>query len=47
MAKIAYFEECDAFVTEIFESACDQLQCKLPGAPECFFYSAIFDLSYL
>jgi hypothetical protein len=36
MAKIVQLEECDAFITEIIESACEQLQCKLPAAPECF-----------
>jgi hypothetical protein len=36
MAKIIHLEECDAFLVEIIESACEQLQCKLPGAPECF-----------
>jgi hypothetical protein len=36
MAKIVQLEECDAFITKITESACEQLQCKLPGAPECF-----------
>jgi excinuclease UvrABC nuclease subunit len=33
MAKIVQLEECDAFLTEIIESACEQLQCKLLGAP--------------
>jgi hypothetical protein len=37
VAKIAHIEECDAFVTQIIESACKQLQYKLPGAPERFF----------
>jgi hypothetical protein len=36
MAKIVHLEECDAFITEIIESACEQLQCKLPAAPEYF-----------
>jgi hypothetical protein len=36
MAKIVQREECDAFITKIIESACEQLQCKLPRAPECF-----------
>jgi hypothetical protein len=35
MVKIVKLEECDAFLTEIIESACEQLQCKLLGAPEC------------
>jgi hypothetical protein len=36
MAKIVQLKECDAFIIEIIESTCKQLQCKLPGAPECF-----------
>jgi hypothetical protein len=35
VAKIAQLEEWDIYITEIIESACEQLQCKLPGAPEC------------
>jgi hypothetical protein len=35
MAKIIQLKEYDAFITEIIESACEQLQCKLFGAPEC------------
>jgi hypothetical protein len=35
MARIIHLEECDAFLTGIIESACEQLQCKLLGAPEC------------
>jgi hypothetical protein len=38
MARIAHLEECDAFVIEILESACEQLQCKLPRAPRVFLY---------
>jgi hypothetical protein len=37
IAKIIHLEECDAFLIGIIESACEQLQCKLLGAPECFF----------
>jgi hypothetical protein len=37
MAKIVELEECDAFMTEIIESACEQLQCKLLGSPRVFF----------
>jgi hypothetical protein len=37
MAKIVQLEECDAYITKIIESACEQLQCKLPGAPGFFF----------
>jgi hypothetical protein len=35
MAKIIHLEECDAFLIGIIESACEQLQCKFIGAPEC------------
>jgi hypothetical protein len=35
VAKITQFEEWIVYITEIIESACEQLQCKLPGAPEC------------
>jgi hypothetical protein len=35
MAKIILLEECDAFLIGIIESACEQLQCKLLGAPDC------------
>jgi hypothetical protein len=35
IAKIIHLEECDAFLIGIIESACEQLQCKLLGAPEC------------
>jgi hypothetical protein len=35
MAKIIHLEECDAFLIGIIESACEQLQCKFFGAPEC------------
>jgi hypothetical protein len=36
MVKVVELKECDAFMTKIIESACEQLQCKLLGAPECF-----------
>jgi hypothetical protein len=36
MVKIVELKECDAFMTDIIESAREQLQCKLLGAPECF-----------
>jgi hypothetical protein len=35
VAKISQLEECDIYMTEIIESACEQLQCKLTRAPEC------------
>jgi hypothetical protein len=35
MAKIIHLEECDACLIRIIESACEQLQCKFFGAPEC------------
>jgi hypothetical protein len=37
VAKISQLEECDIYMTEIIKSGCEQLQCKLPGAPECLF----------
>jgi hypothetical protein len=33
VAKIAQLKEWDIYISEIIESACEQLQCKLPGAP--------------
>jgi hypothetical protein len=51
MAKIVHLEESDAFLVEIIESACEQLQCKLPGAPECFLLQPlikhVFDVIHL
>jgi hypothetical protein len=35
MAKVVQLEECHLYMTEIIETACEQLQCELPGAPEC------------
>jgi hypothetical protein len=35
VAKIAQLKEWNIYITEIIESACEQLQCKLSGAPEC------------
>jgi hypothetical protein len=35
MAKIVQLEEWYVYITEIIESTCEQLQCKVPGAPEC------------
>jgi hypothetical protein len=34
VAKIAQLKEWDAYITEIIESACEQLQFKLSGAPK-------------
>jgi hypothetical protein len=45
MAKIVELKESDAFMIEIIESACEQLQCKLLGAPRAFF-AASFGLMY-
>jgi hypothetical protein len=42
MAKIVQLAECDIYVTEITETACEQLQCKLPGAPECLCHRFLF-----
>jgi hypothetical protein len=36
MAKIIHLEECDSFLIEIIESACEQLQCEFLEAPLCF-----------
>jgi hypothetical protein len=36
MAKIIHLEECDSFLVEIIESACEQLQCDFLEAPLCF-----------
>jgi hypothetical protein len=36
MAKIVHLEECDSFLIEIIESACEQLQCEFLEAPLCF-----------
>jgi hypothetical protein len=36
MAKIIHLEECDSFLVEIIESACEQLQCEFLEAPLCF-----------
>jgi hypothetical protein len=30
MAKIVQLEECDSFLIEVIESACEQLQCEFP-----------------
>jgi hypothetical protein len=30
MAKIVHLEECDSFLIEVIESACEQLQCEFP-----------------
>jgi hypothetical protein len=46
MAKIVHLKECDAFLIGIIESACEQLQCKLPRAPECFYCYLWFDISF-
>jgi hypothetical protein len=35
VAKIAQLEEWYVYITKIIELACEQLQCKLPRAPEC------------
>jgi hypothetical protein len=34
MAKIVQLKECDIYMTEIIETTCEQLQCKLPGVPK-------------
>jgi hypothetical protein len=42
MAKVVQLEECDLYMTEIIETACEQLQCKLLGAPECLCHLFLF-----
>jgi hypothetical protein len=37
MAKIVHLEECDSFLIEVIESACEQLQCEFLEAPLHFF----------
>jgi hypothetical protein len=34
MAKIVQLKEYDIYMTEIIETACEQKECKLPGASE-------------
>jgi hypothetical protein len=42
MAKIVQIKECDNYMTKIIEIACEQLRCKLLGAPKylsrCFYF---------
>jgi hypothetical protein len=45
MAKIVQLEECDIYMTEIIETAWEQLQCKLLGALECLCCYSCIDLS--
>jgi hypothetical protein len=33
MGKIIHLEECDSFLIEVIESACEQLQCEFPRSP--------------
>jgi hypothetical protein len=47
MAKIVQLEECDVYMTDIIETACEQLQCKLLGAPGYFCCCFCFELSLL
>jgi hypothetical protein len=42
MVKIVQFKECDIYMTEIIETACEQLQCKLPGASRVYLLSLLF-----
>jgi hypothetical protein len=37
MAKIVHLKECDSFLVEIIESACELLQCEFLEAPFCIF----------
>jgi hypothetical protein len=36
MAKIVHLEECDSFLVEIIDSACEQLQCEFLETHVCF-----------
>jgi hypothetical protein len=45
MAKSVQLEECNIYMTDIIETTCEQVQCKLPGAPECLCCRSCFDLS--
>jgi hypothetical protein len=45
MAQIVQLEECDIYMTKIIKTSCEQLQCKLPGAPECLCCYSCSDLS--
>jgi hypothetical protein len=36
MAKIIHLEECDSFLIDVIESACEQLQCEFLEAPCAF-----------
>jgi hypothetical protein len=36
MAKIVHLEECDSFLIDVIESACEQLQCEFLEAPCAF-----------
>jgi hypothetical protein len=45
VAKITQLEEWDLYMTEIIESTCEELQCKLLGAPECYLF--LFLVRYL
>jgi hypothetical protein len=40
MAKIRHLEECDFFLIEIIESACEQLQCEFSLKPSWAFCCA-------
>jgi hypothetical protein len=40
VAKVMHLKECDSFLVEFIESACERLKCKfptdLPGIPAAF-----------
>jgi hypothetical protein len=44
MAKIVQLKECDVYMTEIIEISCEQLQCKLSGAPPIVFVVALISI---
>jgi hypothetical protein len=47
MAKIVQLEVCDVYMTEIIETSCEQLQCKLLRAPEYLCRCFCFELSLI
>jgi hypothetical protein len=46
-AKIVQLEVCDVYMSEIIETSCEQLQCKLLRAPEYLCRYFCFELSLL
>jgi hypothetical protein len=42
IAKIVHLEECNSFLVEIIESACEQLQCEFLEAPLVLFVAFLW-----